>query len=88
MSPRFHSSVIDQMLTRGQITRVSPNRAPVVRRANVDGLVAPITDLPDVLEQLGHLLFGDRTHVDTSKADTRHWKCLPRLCRSMTCRAI
>ena len=27
MSPRFPSSVIDQMLTRGQITRVAPNRA-------------------------------------------------------------
>jgi len=63
VSPRFPSSVIDQMLTRGQITRVAPNRAPVVRRANIDGLVAPITDLPDVLEQLGHLLFGDRAHV-------------------------
>jgi hypothetical protein len=27
VSPRFPSSVIDQMLTRGQITRVAPNRA-------------------------------------------------------------
>ena len=27
MSSRFPSSVIDQMLTRGQITRVAPNRA-------------------------------------------------------------
>ena len=27
MSPRFPSTVIDQMLARGQITRVAPNRA-------------------------------------------------------------
>lgn len=27
MSPRFPSTVIDQMLVRGQITRVAPNRA-------------------------------------------------------------
>ena len=27
MSPRFPSPVIDQMLARGQITRVAPNRA-------------------------------------------------------------
>jgi len=27
MSPRFPSPVIDQMLVRGQITRVAPNRA-------------------------------------------------------------
>jgi hypothetical protein len=27
MSPRFPSLVIDQMLARGQITRVAPNRA-------------------------------------------------------------